>query len=99
MDEVGAVLVTGAIAAIIAVWGVLSQRVIAKRRTTLDHIVRLQTDHDVIAARKIFIELAKKEGGLAIWASEDKEQTEEAQAIRLILNDFELTAIGIQRAL
>ena len=97
MNEVGAVFVTGAIASMIALWGVISQRAISRCQTTLDHIAHLESDRDIIEARKRFVELAKAPGGLASWAEADKEQTEEALAIGRILNSYELISIGIQR--
>jgi hypothetical protein len=99
MNEVGAVFVTGAIASLIAIWGVLSQRAITRRQVTLDHITHLESDRDIIEARKRFVELAKENGGLAIWAEPDQEQTTEALAIGRILNSYELISIGIQRGI
>ena len=99
MNEVGAVFVTGAIASLIAIWGVLSQRAITRRQATLDHITHLESDRDIIDARKRFVELAKENGGLAKWAESDQEQTTEALAIGRILNSYELISIGIQRGI
>lgn len=99
MDIVGAVLLSGAGAATVAVWGIFTQRAIARRRTTFDHIAASDQDGDVIKARNKFIELAKAPGGLAPWADENKEQTDEVQSIKLVLNDFELISIGIQRGI
>jgi hypothetical protein len=99
MNEVGAVFVTGAIASLIAIWGVLSQRAITRRQVTLDHISHLESDRDIIEARKRFVELAKEPGGLARWAEADQEQTAEALAIGRILNSYELISIGIQRGI
>jgi hypothetical protein len=96
MNEVGAIFVTAAIATVIAIWGVISQRQIARRQNTMAHITNSESDKDLIKARQQFITLAKASGGLAPWADADKEQTDEAQAIRLILNDFELISISIQ---
>ena len=99
MTEAGAILVAGGVAALIAFWGVLSHRAVERRRTTLEFIARSEADRDLIAARRQFIELAKASGGLVQWAEEDKEQTEQAQSIRLVLNEFELVSIGIQRSI
>ncbi len=99
MNDVGAVFVTGAIASLIAIWGVLSQRAITRRQVTLDHISHLESDRDIIEARKIFVELAKEPGGLVKWAEEDQEQTAQALAIGRILNSYELISIGIQRGI
>jgi Domain of unknown function (DUF4760) len=92
----GAFLFVGILAALIAVWGVTTQRAIARRRATLDYISKGLGDRDLIEAHQKFIELAKEPGGLAPWAEEDKEKTDEAQKIRTVLNEFELIAIGVQ---
>ena len=99
MNDVGAVFITGGVAAVIAIWGVWSQRAITRRQVTLNHISHLESDRDMIEARKRFVELAKAPGGLAIWAEADREQTEEALAIGRILNSYELISIGIQRGI
>jgi Domain of unknown function (DUF4760) len=96
---VGAFLLVGIIAAIVAFWGVTTQRAIARRRATLDHIARTLGDRSLLEAHRKFIQLAKAPGGLAQWADEDKEQTEDAQTVRTVLNEFELIAIGIQRGI
>jgi len=97
MNEVHAVFITALVAAVIACWGILSQRDLAARQATLDMITASEADRELIGARMIFIRLAKESGGLAVWAEPEKEGTEEAQAIRLVLNQFELAAIGISR--
>jgi hypothetical protein len=99
MNDVGAVFVTGGMAVAVAIWGVLSQRAIARRQATLEYISHLESDRDIIEARKMFVELAKAPGGVAGWAEADKEQTEQALAIGRILNSYELAAIGIQRGI
>lgn len=85
-----------AIAAAIAIWGVLSQRAIARRKATMEHLAVDNVDGDMIAARTEFIKLAKGPGGLAKFAESDQEHSKELQAIRLILNDFELISTSIQ---
>ncbi len=50
----------------------------------------------MLAAQKLFIKLASKDGGLAKWADLKKESSKEAEAIRLVLNDFELISTSIQ---
>ena len=99
MTQVGATFLMGFVAALIAIAGVLTQRAIARRRATFDHIAKTEADADVIKARRTFIQLAKANGGLAKWAAEEHERSEEVQNIKLILNDFELIAIGIQRGI
>jgi Domain of unknown function (DUF4760) len=85
-----------AVGAIVAIWGVLTQRAVARRRATMDHMARVDMDNDMIAARKDFITLAKAPGGLALWAETEHEASDEMAAIRLILNDFELVSVAIQ---
>ena len=97
MHEVHAVLATAVLAAVIACWGILSQRALACRQATLDMITASEADRQLIDARLTFIRLAKENGGLAVWAEPQNEATVESQAIRLVLNQFELAAIGISR--
>jgi hypothetical protein len=89
-------LVFGFLAILVAIWGVITQRVVARRHTTIDFIHKQQTDKDVIDARKIFIEQARAPGGLAKWADKSEEGKPESQAIQTVLNHYELIAIGIE---
>lgn len=93
-----ATLFVGAVAAILAFWGVQTQRAIARRRATLDFILKSETDRDSIEAKRVFRNLARN-GGLDQWAREDNEKTAEAQHIKLVLNEFELVAIGIRQGI
>lgn len=97
MENMGTIFV-GAVAIVVAIWGVFTQRAIAARRATIDFIARSEADHDLMAARKRFIILAKS-GGLSPYAAIDKEGTPETEDIRIVLNEFELVAIGIQRGI
>src|SRR6185312_4651118 len=97
MNDVGAILVSAGVAGIIAMWGIVSQRAITRRRTTLEFISRGDADKDIIQARQKFIELARSNGGLRAHAEEECEKNEDTQKIKLVLNEFELVSIGIQR--
>ena len=97
MSEVGAILLSGGVAAIIAIWAVFTHRAIARRVLTFQHIADSEADRDLIAARKMFIELSREEGGLTKWAEKSAEGTVEQQSVRLVVNWFENIAIGIQR--
>jgi hypothetical protein len=97
LTEPQAVLITGIAATLVAIWAIYSQRAITRRQATLDHIARLQADGDLTRHRIKFRDLAKQPGGLAEWASHDKEGTPEYQSITTRLNEFELISIGIQR--
>ncbi len=96
MTQIQAVFFSTCVAAIVAIWGVLSQRAIARRRATIDLIARNEADHDLIQGYQKYVELALAPEGLAKWADVANEKTLETQAIRLILNQYELVAIGIQ---
>lgn len=97
INEVEAIFVTAVIGALIAGWGIITTRVIARRAATMDHIRRVASDHDLIQARQKFIELTEEEGGLAKYAgAKPMDKTEELKAIRTTLNDYEQMAIGIQ---
>jgi len=95
-SEVGAILASALLAGLLAIWGVITQRIVARRQSTLEHLARADADRDMIAARKIFIELTTQSGGLQQYAAQEKENTDEVQAIRLVLNDMELMSIGVQ---
>lgn len=101
MDTMGAFIVGAIIAgvtAIATIWGVITQRVIARRHATINFISKAEADTDIIKARRKFTELANKlDGGLAKFAEKDHEGTEDATQIALVLNQFELIAIGVQK--
>jgi hypothetical protein len=90
---------TALLAAIIAVWGVISQRAIARRQMTYEQIIKFITDDDLIKARRKFMELARSADGLKKYAAKENEISEETQSIILTLNFFELISIGIQRGI
>ncbi|HET9511813.1 MAG TPA: DUF4760 domain-containing protein [Sphingomonas sp.] len=97
MNEVEAIFVTALAATIIAIWGIVTTRVVARRVATMDRFTRIATDKDMIAAREKFIELTEQPGGLAAYADDNPfGRSEEIKAIRTILNDFEQLALGIQ---
>lgn len=99
MNQVWATSIIGILATVVAIWGIFTQRAIARRRATFDHITKTDADSDIIKARRSFIELAKQSDGLAKWAAEEHEKSDEVQSIKIVLNDFELIAIGIQRGI
>lgn len=94
--EANAIIWTGILAFLVAAWGVVSQRRVTRRQVTLEHLAGLENDEDFIKAKTQFLHLSQEPGGLAPWAEEAKESTEETQSIRLVLNNMELIAIGIQ---
>lgn len=89
----------GGIASLIAIWGVISQRALARRRATIDHISGLINDHDYIKARQKFVDIANSETGLLPYAELENDDADNNAAVQLILNNYELMAIGIQRGI
>ncbi|HEY1224707.1 MAG TPA: DUF4760 domain-containing protein [Brevundimonas sp.] len=105
-DSIAATLVVGyvaagiaLVAAVVAVWGVYSQRVVTRRQTTVQHIAALKADRSIQEQITKFIELTQQEGNLAKWADKDSEGTAEAQSINNVLNTYELLAVGIQHGI
>lgn len=92
-----AIYLTGAGAVGAAIWALFSQRIIARRQCTFEHIAASESDHDQIAGRKNFRELSKTPGALAALALPEHEHTTEFQMLVTRLNWFELISIGIQR--
>ncbi len=64
----GATITIGAFAAMVAIWAIVSNRSISRRQSTVDTILKIEHDEDVIQARRKFIELANGNGGLARFA-------------------------------
>lgn len=96
LSEVEAILLTALVAAALALWGVITQRVVSRRSATLDYLWEIDSDRDILEARETFIRVTKEDGGIARYASRDKRGSDETDAIRLILNTHERVAIGIQ---
>lgn len=86
-------------AGIISVWAIVTQRLVARRQATLQLLAESEADMDLINCRKKFIQLANQDGGLGKFGEQDQLWTEEAMAIRTVLNELELISIGIQRGI
>lgn len=97
LNEVSAVVLTAAVAAVVAIWGILSQRSIAARKATLDFIRDSERDHDMITAWADFNKLSRDPGGLGPHAANPT--SPEFKHIKMVLNEFEMVAIGIQRGI
>lgn len=96
LSEVEAILLTAAVTAVLAVWAIITQRIVSRRIATLEYIARVESDEDLINARNKFIEMTNDDGRLLKYADPAKYVTDEAHAIRLVLNEREQLAIGIQ---
>lgn len=97
LNEVSAVVITALAAAVIAIWGIISQRVITARQATLEFIRDAERDNDIITARREFNRLSKDPAGLGPIAADTT--TDEYKSVQLVLNHFEMVAIGIQRGI
>lgn len=99
--ETEAIFVTAAFATAVAIWGIVTTRVVARRAATLEHFRRIASDKDMIEARKTFIEATVEPAGLAPYACASALNPANANAdkidkIRTVLNDYEMLAVGVQ---
>lgn len=95
MNEVQAVIAAAAVATVIAIWAIFSQRAIAARNATIEFIRYGESDRDVIKAHATFARLARDPAGLAPWAAQ--QTSKEFTCIKIVLNHYELVAIAIER--
>ena len=107
-SQIAAVWVAGigaALAAAIAIWGVITQRALTRRRATMDLIFGILNDNDFIKARQKFISISKQDTGLLPYAQitppevDGKPDEDGNSSIDLVLNNYELLAIGVQRGI
>lgn len=96
LSEVEAILLTAIVSAALATWAIITQRVVSRRIATLEYIARVESDEDLINARNKFIDLTSDDDQILKFADPAKYNTPEAHAIRLVLNEREQLAIGIQ---
>lgn len=87
----GAVIVS----ALCAITVILANRTIARKRATLDLILHIESDGDLIDARNKMIDLKKSTNRSGVYGTEDKRDSDEAKAIRTTLNIDELVAVQI----
>lgn len=94
----GPILTGGAVivSALIAFGVLLSNRSIARRRATLDLILHIESDGDLIQARKEFIKIKKSAVRSSEYGKEDRRDSDEANYIKTILNINELVAVSIK---
>ncbi|MBO1323582.1 DUF4760 domain-containing protein [Acetobacter sp. TBRC 12305] len=88
-----------AAAALVAWWNVnrtfKANRVIAKKKATMDLILLEQTNDYILQKRTEFLKL-KKEGDLVKWADPQRSGDTEASSIATVINKYEMIAIGIK---
>ena len=88
----GAIL---AAALLVAIWSIYAHKGVARRDATLSFIENQEADADLLDANQKFVELTA-DSNLVEFAKKDKQSTDEAQAIKTLLNQYELASIGIQ---
>ena len=93
-----AATIGGAIGAIpvVALWNTISQRMIGRRQSTFDYIIKRKTDAQLREAHNRFYELAKEPGGLGASATADEQSADDLQKIREVLDEYELVSNAIQ---
>lgn len=86
----------GAIAGAVAVWGITTQRYIARQRATFDWVFSI-AEHDgwMEPHVKTFNNLVKQPGGLIYWAKSGAHTADERHSVHLVLNRHEGFAIGV----
>ncbi len=89
------IVLTGSLAAMLAIWGVISQRQISRRKSTFDYIGKLTNDPDWISAADEFAKCVEN-GTLESLANSGMLTSPEARKIQLLLNNYENVSIGIQ---
>lgn len=87
------------LAAVIAVWGVYSQRLLTRRQTTIEHLFCLKADGTIQANVQTYIRLSRGKKNLAKWADEENIGKTETLAIIAVLNDYEMISVGIQQGI
>jgi hypothetical protein len=96
LNEVEAILLGALIAAILAAWAVVTQRIVTRRLTTIQRLAEIEADRDMIEARNAFNVLSNPGGKLSTIANAHDLSQEETDHIRAVLNTYEQTSVGIQ---
>jgi hypothetical protein len=94
----GSILTGGAVivSAVLAFWVIFVNRRMARRRGTLDLILHIESDKDLLAARQKFTLMVAGDQKLDGYGLDEKRASDEAMAIRTVLNVHELVAVSIQ---
>lgn len=95
----GAIVVSALIGATVAVLAIWHQRAIARKRAMIDALLTKNWDRDYIKIRREFVRLRDDRDALLEAAKEHNQAGKDASAIRSILNDYEITALGIKRGI
>lgn len=92
----GAILITAVVAIFTAASAIRNDRAIARTRLAFESFSATLWDQDYIKARKKFIEIRNSGDDTAKWSAAEHDASEEAEAMRNILNYYETLAIGIK---
>jgi hypothetical protein len=74
---------------------VLTHRVIARKKATIDYLIFTETNDELVRLRREFVKL-KNAGNLEQYAARDKIPSAEATTIRKIANQYEIIAIALK---
>lgn len=97
--QAGGVFVATAAAGILALVQIRANRRISRERATLDLLIKREWDKDYLDHKAHFNRLRDGEGGLEKWICAEHRNSDEANSIRYILNDYELIALAIARGI
>ena len=86
-------------AGIFAFLTICSHRQVARTQLAYATYSRIAWDKDFLNARNVFLNLRNEQNGLIEWAKKEHESTGNVAAIKAILNDYELIALGINSAI
>ncbi len=94
----GSILTGGAviISAILAFWVIIVNRAVSRRRGTLDILLHIESDQDLLTARQAFTTLVAGTEKLDKHGNDENRTSEAAKSIRTVLNVHELVAVSIQ---
>ncbi|MCZ8181618.1 MAG: DUF4760 domain-containing protein [Beijerinckiaceae bacterium] len=95
--QAGGVVFSAAAAGLYAYVQVRANRRIARERATLDLLIKREWDKDYLDHKAHFNRLRDAEGGLEKWMCVEHRNSDEANSIRYIMNDYELIALAISR--
>ena len=85
-------------ALLVAIWNIYVHKRTARRKATLNFIANQEADADLLNANQKFVELTARDN-IAQYAEKDKQSSDEGQAIKTLLNQYELASIGIQNGI
>jgi hypothetical protein len=82
------------ISALCVISAIIWNRIMVRRRATLDMLLSEQTDELLLSMRSKFVD-AEKQGNLISFAEQDKWGTPQSSFLFSILNRHDLTAVGV----